>query len=333
VDFWEDFTFDGGVRWNIDAKQIDYQLDWANQIFEVDQANTWQAPTGGVRLTYRFRDDTEAFWKYTRGWKGGHYNATSSNVQQVSVADPEVNNAFEIGTRGAYFDGLLSFNTQFFYYAYENYQIFTAQQFLNGSPEFVVINANDAESYGVEADIVGEPWEGARASINFAWLETQFLDFVQEQQTSFPTAEGESLVITREIQNSGNPLLNSPKFTLVFGLQQILEMGRFGSITPRYDGVWKDDTFFDATAGRGIPNLQGLQYLPENTIGQQAYWLHNLRLTYRTPGENIELALWVRNLTNQAYKTFAFDGSTFNNITIYFVGEPRTFGGSLRVSF
>jgi len=41
----------------------------------------------------------------------------------------------------------------------------------------------------------------------------------------------------------------------------------------------------------------------------------------------------VRNLTNTAYKSFGFDGSTFQDTTIYFVGEPRTFGGTLTVNF
>jgi outer membrane receptor protein involved in Fe transport len=47
----------------------------------------------------------------------------------------------------------------------------------------------------------------------------------------------------------------------------------------------------------------------------------------------MELAGWVRNITNQSYKTFAFDGSTFNSTTIYFVGDPRTFGGTITINF
>ena len=34
----------------------------------------------------------------------------------------------------------------------------------------------------------------------------------------------------------------------------------------------------------------------------------------------------MRNLENKAYKTFAFDGSTFQATTIHFVGDPRTYG-------
>ncbi len=51
------------------------------------------------------------------------------------------------------------------------------------------------------------------------------------------------------------------------------------------------------------------------------------------PGGRVEIAGFVRNIANKAYKTFAFDGSTFNNTTIYFVGDPRTFGGTLTINF
>jgi iron complex outermembrane receptor protein len=63
------------------------------------------------------------------------------------------------------------------------------------------------------------------------------------------------------------------------------------------------------------------------------FWIHNIRVGYRPDNTRFELAFWVRNLTNKAYKTFAFDGSTFQNTTIYFVGDPRTFGGSLTFNF
>jgi len=41
----------------------------------------------------------------------------------------------------------------------------------------------------------------------------------------------------------------------------------------------------------------------------------------------------VRNMTNETYKTFAFDGSFFANLTVNFVGEPRTYGGTVKFTF
>jgi outer membrane receptor protein involved in Fe transport len=361
-DFWEDFTLDGGFRWNWENKDIDYLFfphtegegDAGMRCGETYPAvfvegrrapetgpqwgcpdflnKTWQAPTGTVRLTYRFREDTHAYWKYTRGWKGGHYNATGSQTSLVGVAEPETVDAFEAGLRGSWFGGRLGLQGSIFHYNYENYQIFTAIQNLGSPPEFVVLNAERAEVYGAELDIVARPIPGMYLQARLSWLKSEFLDFVQFQQGR-DIIGGQQVVVTREIQNSGNPLLNSPSYKVSLTAEQTLPLGKYGSVTARWDGAWTDDTNFDATDTLGIPAKNGDTFLPEGTIGQRAFWLHNFRLSYRNPSGNVEIAGWVRNLTDKAYKTFAFDGSTFQGTTIYFVGEPRTFGGTLTVNF
>ncbi len=333
-DFWDDFTLDGGIRYNWEQKKLDYALSVSSSTVPlVEKLNDqWQAPTGTIRLTYRFREDTQAYWKYTRGWKPGTYNATSSPDQGVSVADPEQIDAFETGMRGRWLDGRIGLDLALFYYAYQDYQLFTAQQFAGGQPEFVILNANSAEVYGAEVDAVARPWEGAFANIRFGWLESQFLDFVQIQQETI-IVQGAQVTVNRELQNSGNPLLNSPRFKVSLTGEQTFPLWNWGSLTARYDAVWTDTTYYDATRGYGIPNLDDVQFLPKETISQPPFWLHNVRLGYRPPNGRIEIAGWVRNVANQSYKTFAFDASTFNATTIYFVGEPRTYGGTVTVTF
>ncbi len=132
----------------------------ATVVFVTDKpSKAWQAPTGTIRLTYRFREDTHAYWKYTHGWKGGHFNATSSLFEGVTDAKPEQIDAWEMGLRGSWFNGRLGLDGSLFYYDYKDYQIFTVQQSIQG-PEFVVLNANDARVYGSEIDLVGRPWYG-----------------------------------------------------------------------------------------------------------------------------------------------------------------------------
>jgi iron complex outermembrane recepter protein len=333
-DFWEDFTLDGGVRYNWEQKDIDYLLTEQNGalLTPLNEDDLWQEPTGTLRLTYRFREDTHAYWKYTRGWKPGHYNATGSRVTGISIARPEVIDAFETGLRAEWFGGVISGDASLFYYNYTDYQIFTAQQFAGGGPEFVILNANDAEVYGAEIDAVVRPWDGGFMNVRFAWLETQFLDFLLLQQQVISRGPAQ-VTINRELQNSGNPLLNSPQFKVSLTAEQTLPLWSYGFLVPRYDVVWTDDTYYDATKGRGIPNTQNFQYLPKLTIAQRAYWLHNARLAYRTPDGRLEIAAWVRNIENRPYKTFAFDGSTFQGTTIYFVGDPRTYGVTATVTF
>lgn len=332
-DFGRDFTLDGGFRYNWEQKEFDlFQEEGTGLTTQEVVKETWQEPTGTIRLTYRFREDTHAFWKYTRGWKPGTFNATAASRTGVTTAEPEKIDSFETGLRGSWFRGRFGIDASFFYYSYTDYQIFTAQQFLGGNPEFVILNANDAEVYGTEVDATARPWDGAFWNVRFSWLESQFLDFVKTDQF-LANRGGQDNLIFKETQNSGNSLLNSPRFKVSLTGEQTFPLGRHGSLTFRYDGVWSDITYYDPTDGLGLGNDQGVKFLPGNTIAQRAFWLHNLRLSWRAPGGRFEIAGWIRNLENTAYKTFAFDGSTFRKTTIYFVGDPRTFGLSTTISF
>ena len=77
----------------------------------------------------------------------------------------------------------------------------------------------------------------------------------------------------------------------------------------------------------------GTHILPDGTIGQAAFWIHNVRLAYITPDESIEVAAWIRNVEDTTFKAFAFDANTFQSTTLFFVGNPRTFGVTMSVSF
>jgi iron complex outermembrane receptor protein len=331
--FWEKFAIDAGLRYNWERKSMDYNLERANSAdFPLFARDTWQAPTGQIRMTYNFKENTYAYWKYTRGWKGGHYNATGGS-DGVFAADPENIDSFEIGMHGGWFSGLLSLDVSVFHYNYKDYQLFTSLQRFDGLPEFVVLNASDAEVYGSEIDLTIRPNPAAMLQVRFAWLQSQFLDYTQIQVVRRSFGFGNAIVVNNQIQSTGNPLLNSPKFKISLTAQQTVPLGRLGNLTARWDGAWTADTNYDATNSRGIPNFVGNQFLPEHTIGQRAFWIHNLRLGYMTPNGGVELAGWVRNVENKVYKSFAFDASSFNGTTIFAVGAPRTFGGSVMTTF
>jgi len=342
VDILDDFTLDGGFRYNIERKEFNMDITSGGAVrpgdppqeFQINE--TWDAPTGSVRLTYRFNADVSVFWKYTRGWKPGSMNATASQFTGPTVASPERIDAFEMGLNGNWLDGALALGGSFFFYDYKNFQVFTSQQFPGGNTEFVLLNADNAEVMGVEIDGEARPWTGGLLQVRFAWLETQFLDFTRQDQfpnPASPVPPGEAQNIIRNQQNGGNPLLNSPRFKVSMTAQQEFPIGRYGFVTVRYDGIWTDKTFFDQSKGRGLGNVFNEQFLPDNTIGQEAFWLHNLRTSWRSADDRIELAGWIRNIENKQFKTFAFDATSFQNTTIFFVGDPRTYGLSFSVKF
>jgi iron complex outermembrane receptor protein len=354
-DFLDDFTLEGGVRYNWERKHFDFTIavpakhrdPVTGEIIpqRTVDSRTWHAPTGTISLTYRIAEDVSAYWKYSRGWKGGHYNASALLEKELEPAEPESIDAFEAGLRGRFLDGRLGLGLAVFYYEYTNYQVFVVEDDLGAPPTYNIINANDAEVYGAELDVRAEPLMGWVPQFfdqlvltgRLGWLETQFLDFSNEvyrlKLVPGPSGLPSGVTLPVLIDYSGNQLINSPRLKGSLAAEWTFDLGRWGAVIPRYDFAWTDDVFFDPSEGRGSPDRFGDYPLPEYTSGQSAFWLHNARLAYRTPEGNVEIAGWVRNFTDEVYKTFSFDASTFSNVVINFVGEPRTWGISVSINW
>lgn len=330
-DLWDSFTVDGGFRFNYEKRQIDYVL-FTSVPSLVKEDFEGHEPTGTARLTWRPNEESSLYMKYTHGWKSGTFNASGSRKRNVSPAGAEKIDAFEIGLRGSYFEDRLSLTLSLFHYDYKDYQLFTSIDENNQPVQFVILNASDVELFGSEVEATYHPWEGGILDVKFAWLEGEFLRFVQTQlrdrQIGFSTEQ-----IQTEVDRSGNRLLNAPRYSVTLSVTQALPLGRFGSLVARWDGTWKAVTYYDASEGRGSPNRDLVFVLPKDTIAQEAFWIHNLRLAYYTPDESIEVALWMRNVENKTYKSFAADVTSFQKTTLFFVGDPRTFGVSTSIRF
>jgi iron complex outermembrane receptor protein len=344
-DFLDDFTLAGGVRFNWEDKKFRYALQQTVQLAEfppkfASDRNIWQTPTGELTLTYHATRESSLYAKYSRGFKAGHFNALASQeiVLTADPADEEYNDAWEMGLNGSWLSNRLTVRSAFFYYRYENYQVFLFRDRTNLPPALEILNAKEAENYGAELELQLRPlrgWaprlvEGLAVSANFGWLHGEFLDFQSEIERP-----GGQVGLRIPVDFSGNDLQNSPEYKVSGTAEWTLDLGRWGYLIPRYDLIWTDDVFFDATEGRGSGDLKGYQpgAIPPYAVGQKQFFLHNVRLAYRTPTSNVELAFFVRNLTDEVYKNFVFDAAAVSSVFINFVGEPRTYGVDVTLSF
>ncbi len=339
----EEFTLEAGARYNWEQKEFEFGFrgPFASRSFK-DHA-VWQEPTGTVSLIYTPTEDLRFYWKYARGWKGGQFNASASQLTNVEPAEPESIDSFEVGMNGYMLDGRLGLAASLFYYKFDGYQVFITEDNLGSFPQTQIINANEAELYGAEVEVrlqpllalVPEEVENLSFDLRFGWNESEFLDFTNTVIRAIapgPLRPPEFFPVTADL--SGNQLINAPRFKVNMSAAWEFNLGRLGTITPRYDGSWSDDVFFGPNEGRGSLNALGEPGLPEFGVGQPANWVHNFSVRYSpTESGTLEFLGWVRNMTNERYKDFAFDGSTFAGQTVNFIAEPRTYGGTVTVSF
>jgi iron complex outermembrane receptor protein len=342
----DDLEFEGGVRYNWEQKEIDADVvvgtsplcigsPAGDGPYVCKDVQTVDHPTGEVKLIQTVTEDLTAYLKYTHGWKGLQFNTRDGQVQSgaLDVASPEKIDALEWGFSGTWLDDRLNVTGAIFWYDYQDYQVFTFTNALGTPPQRIVVNADDAQLWGAEIETRVEPFERLILDFRFGWLESKFLDFTEVSRRREEVAPGAPPVILQlPADYDGNRLPNTPRFKISFAAQYTFELGRLGSLTPRYDLSWTDDTYFDQSEGRGVVGVLGDDF-PDYTIGQKSYALQGVRLTYRTPEGKVEVAGWVRNLTNELYKTTAFNASQGANLVGNLVGDPRTYGLSVSVKY
>jgi len=345
-----DFKLDVGVRYNVEHKTFDIvscSLRVGSSCGEFDKAivgdesELWNDWSGDFILSWLYDDsENNVYLKYSRGWKGGHFNGGATEIVSIITGvEPEVVDSYEAGLRAHWFDGRLMTNVTGFYYDYTNLQVFVLEQTPLGYAVAKLINSKQATVYGAELDLGAQPVEGMNITFNFAWVESEYKDFgilfpfrfarERPQGGTFPP---ETFWIPFDY--SGNNLMASPRFSFTGSIDyDILLPGEIGgrglgTLTPRYSFSWKDDTYFDASSGTG-------QYLnfPKATFGQEAFWIHNAALSWRSENELIEVTGWVHNFLDEWYKTNSDDFHRNFRYMIHSYADPRTYGITVTLSY
>ena len=338
----DDFAITAGGRWNFEVKDMHLVTESFLPNFVTgnlgnpkrggvsDEHVFSQGPSGDITFSYKPTDDRLFFFKYSRGYKGPHINGLVLNSQQVTEddealtdpVDPEKVDSLEFGIKTSWFDNQLTVNGAVFYYDYQDIQIFQLRNSAGALPVNQLINADDADIYGAELEIrthplygfVPESVDGLELFLSFGWLNSKYTEFLNT--LSYTDDNGvESFLIE---DNSGNRLINSPEIAFS-GYASWPLRSRFGVFTPRFDWSYKSEVFFSA---RNNPQ-----------IGQDPLWLLNLRFGYMTPSNNVELAGWIRNVADTAYRADVINLARFQRSILYAMGDPRTYGVTVNVRF
>jgi iron complex outermembrane recepter protein len=285
---------------------------------------------GDLKATWSPIEDVNFYVRYAHGWKGPHINGGVVNPNQktqtgetlVSPVDPEQVDAYEVGMKARLWDSRITANGALFFYDYQDLQVFQLLNTGGGVPVQQLINADDADVLGFEAEFDIKPFEDWGPSLldqlvihtTFAWLDTKYTDFVNTQ--TIIGANGEVSTLREDL--TGNQLVNAPEYAFI-GYVAWPVGGDWGALVPRLDWTFKDTVYFS----------------PSNSelLKQDPLWLMNFRLTYQAPAENFELAGWVENLTDQAYTVDVINLARLRSAILHAVGDPRTYGVTATLRF
>jgi iron complex outermembrane receptor protein len=317
-DISDDLRLIVGLRWSEDDKEMDFRTAFsspADGVFVPDLFNLQEAAAAAgsdndtvdysdwaarLQLDWYITEDVLTYVSYNRGIKGGNF-APSANVGLDDIRhDEEELDAYELGVKSTLADGLMRLNAAVYYYDYPGYQAFT---FGDGTPS---INNADAENLGAEIELFWTPTANWDISLGLA-LQDSEVDGVQTPQQQVTPA---GFPVDWPIDElDGNELPNSPTFSFNYLVRYNFD-ALAGNVSLQFDGVYYDDQYLEVSNAAGS--------------FQEAYGVHNARVSWWGMGEKLRVSAWVKNLTDEEYKNYALDLGILGATTTY--GLPQTYG-------
>jgi iron complex outermembrane receptor protein len=333
---WGDWGVEGGFRYNWEHKRFGLETTATGQrgdqrsVSQVDatvEEMDWSEPTGEVVLRYSPPgsvvgpariDALNLYAKYSHGFKVGHFNAgilvpqsnDSAEVGIISPVEPEFIDAVEVGFKSNWLEDRLVLNVAAFRYWYTDLQVFDINNQLGELPTQQLLNG-DARVWGAELQLEARPIPGLFVQSGLGWLDSTFKDFSVDKAISQPRGIGAADTLDYD----GHKTISAPTWSWSGVVEYEIPLFGYGSLVPQYGFSFKSKVYLDP------------QQL--DPISQPAYWLHNLRLAYRTESGRIEVAGWVRNLLDERYRIDVFDVSIEFNEILEVWGRPRTYGITL----
>jgi len=268
--------------------------------------------TGTVKAAFRFNEAVLAYASYARGYKAGGFNLDriASTVQTVPgqatapVLDtsfaPETVDSYEVGVKNTLLDNSLLLNATVFYQDYSDFQL----NAFNGLV-FTVTSVPKVVSKGVDVDFLWfTPIEGLTLNGGVTYAETYYPE-------STPVALGGNLPGARL---SLAPLWSG---SLAVTYERDLTADLMGRIAVNAKSVSSYNTGSDL---HPIKNQPG-------------YTVVNARVAIGSQDDRWSLEAWAQNLFDEVYYQVAYDAPFQPGSFNAFLGQPRTYGLTLRFNY
>jgi outer membrane receptor protein involved in Fe transport len=272
---------------------------------------------GTVKLAYRFTPDVMAYASWGNGTKAGGFNLARVTNPNVNLLTPifdtefarETVNAYEVGLKTELAQRTVRINADLFDQKYNNFQLNTFTGVV-----FVVSSLPHVESKGAEFNVDWlTPFTGLKLSAGVVYADTMITSF------------GDSLDLFAA-NRLNNRLSFSPLWSGVVSAAYEVPLSQ--SLTFRISADEKYNSAYNTGSDLDPAKLQG------------AYGILNGRIGIGAPDGKWAFEVWGQNLADKGYYQVAFDTpfqgvgvAGFNNQLSAFLGDPRTFGATIRVKF
>lgn len=306
------FNITVGARQSWDKKTHDY-ITVGETIRYVDDPLSFRNFSMEAGFQYRITDETQAYFRFAEGYRGGGYQSLPSPGGTQEPYDPETVKTYEIGFKGDFFDRRLRLNASAYLSDYKGLQR-TVIGGLEVPPYYtqIIRNAADARVKGFELESTMVPIDGLTITGSLTYLDPKYKNFIASFVPGQPATD-----------NSHFPFPYASKWTVKVGPQYEFELANLGRLT-----LSSDLTHASRYSITVVP-YPAAQVRPLTII--------NARVKFEDMSGKYSLTLYGQNLTNKHYiANYTTQPTPPGAMSIFAIGmdsKPLVYGATLGMKF
>jgi iron complex outermembrane receptor protein len=259
---------------------------------------------GGLQAD--FLPGNQAYFTYSRGYKGPAYNAyfnmrslnATTPLDEIALK-PETSDSFEVGIKGSALNHQITYALAVYSTKFHNYQA-NYNDVVGGAQVTRLINAGTVQTKGVELDFGLRPIPGLSLDTSVAYTDAKVLNFI------CPEGAPSSCNINGEV------LPFAPKWKLYSNAAYRFALSNSLDLEVQSDITLKSRTQYQLTQTPG-------------TI-QPGYYIWNASVALIGTTGDWQLRGFVKNITNQSYSNFLANG-TLAGIVRYVPRDDKRYAG------
>ena len=312
--------------------------------FANHQSESTSNTSGTAKAVYRWNPELLTYASYAKGFKAGGFNldrtgcpnglsvlqggncpvngpaaflnpaiVTAITANTNTFFKPEYSDSIEIGAKSTLFDRKLLLNAALFYEKFSNFQYNT----FNGLV-FVVDSLPAVYSKGLDADFVLRPIRDLNIQGGLTIASTRF-------SHSDGSATSGVLATSSFLGSAGSRLPLAPQYS--------------ASLEGTYTYRLPHDYMVRFNLGTKFNSRYNTGSDEDPRKEQTAYFVTDGRIIFGPQDNRYDVEIWAQNLFNTNYEQVAFDAGFQNapnnptGLIDAFLGNPRTFGATLRARY
>lgn len=266
------------------------------------------SPKLGVK--YQLTDAAHIYASASSGFKSGGFNGRVADAQ-LKPYDEETLTSFELGYKSLWLDDRLRLNAAAFYNEYDDLQVSSFETTADGGAILPVFsNAGEAVIQGAEVELTLRVTEALTINANIGYLDAEYKEY-------FAAADP---VTNTVVDVSGErKMVNAPEWDTFLGATYVLPISDWGKLTLMGDVSYRSKTYLEINSSENL--------------AQEGYSVVNAGIMLEPLNSSWMVLLGGKNLTDEEYRTHAFDLSAFPGVELGYYNAPQTVSLSARYSF